>query len=83
MSSLGGFFPGSESIQQITWKKNGYKSKPLKVYDYVFYKGMILTRTPLSGLSGGKATFVLKNDYNSYGICFKLKRSRQKTGGYP
>ncbi len=83
MSSLGGFFPGSEKIHQVTWKRKGFKIKELKVYDYVFYRGLILTRTPMSGLKGGKATFALTNDYSSYSVCFALKKKRQKVNGYP
>jgi len=73
-------------INVVRWNKKSIKSvETLSVADLTFYRGMLLTRTPLDTdmLRGGKATFELYNGRSIYGVCFELERKRQRVHGYP
>lgn len=78
---------GSGRVLIYSWK--GGKPKQIsstKTGDYTFWRGLLLTRTPLSTSvlkKGGKATFELNNGRDMYGVCLELKRKRQKANGYP
>ncbi len=51
--------------------------------DLIPYNGRVLTRTPIgSFLTGGKGTFELFNGRTNYGVCFELRKRRQKVNGY-
>lgn len=51
--------------------------------DLIPYNGRVLTRTPIgSFLTGGKGTFELFNGRTNYGVCFELRKHRQKVNGY-
>jgi hypothetical protein len=75
----------NENVSMIEWRNGRPVSRLLKVNDYVFYRGLSLTRTVIDAIlrGGGRRTFELTNGYNAYGVCFSLVRRRQNVNGYP
>jgi hypothetical protein len=65
------------------------KGKPKKVADVdvedkVYYRGFVLSRSIASSvLNGGYASVDTVSDYQSYGACLNMVRSRQRVNGYP
>jgi hypothetical protein len=84
MSTTGSF--SGESIALVRWKKNQPKiSSTIEVADYVGYRGLSLTRSPIGQYldNSGTATFELIGANGAYGVCFNLTRTRQRVFGYP
>jgi hypothetical protein len=82
MSTLGS--GAREKVRVLKWSKGKVKSaKELKIHDYIFYRGLMLTRSVVGGvLKGGKGTFEISDGVKAYGVCFALKKSRQRANGY-
>jgi hypothetical protein len=80
MSSLG----GSEKIELVKWSGKKIQSrKPLKSAKYTAYRSFFLLSALLDNvLRGGYGTFEISNSSNQYGVCFQLKRVRQRANGY-
>jgi hypothetical protein len=79
-------FSGSTGAVYLTKYSNNalVSSKQVKVADNVFYRNMVLWRTPLSGvLTGGQGTFEIRGNQAGYSICAKLVRKDQFFNGYP
>lgn len=74
-----------QRISFVRWEGDKpISSSPALVYDLIAYRGMVLTRTPISRyLTGGFATVQIFNRHQGYGTCFELKRERQRVNGYP
>jgi len=75
----------NEEIDVMRWSKG----KPRKVADVdvenkVYYRGFVFSRSIASSiLTGGTASVDKVSDYQSYGACLKMVRSRQRVNGYP
>jgi hypothetical protein len=84
MSSVGRW-GAKESVQMVQWRKGKPgRAVSLRVEDYVYYKGFVLSRIVAGKvLRGGQATFEATNGTQSYGVCFDLVRRRQRVNGYP
>lgn len=83
MSSVSAF---GERVLVTRWKNNRPRpSIELPVEDYVYYRGLVLTRSVVSSLLNGKgkATFEIMGGGRGYGVCFQMRRARQSRNGYP
>lgn len=85
MSSLGGY--AGEAITMSQWRNERLiKVTSVKIEDYVYHKGRVLTRSRLGKLirskRGAKVTFEIFNSSAAYGVCFQLVARRQKANGY-
>lgn len=76
---------GNEYVTRVTWKGNRIvQTKRVPVVKYVSYRGYGLSLALLKGLlTGGRHTFELSNGVQSYGVCLKAARERQRVNGYP
>jgi hypothetical protein len=86
MSSVSAFAGGKEAIFQYRFRGvQALREKQVAIEDYVPYKNLLLTRSPIEGLirQGGRATFVLVGEKASYSVCFEMARKRQVRNGYP
>jgi len=86
MHTLGSYsyFGGGESIDLVRWRRGRISSvKSIRIEDYVYYNGMILTRSVIDReLTGGKGSFVISNGTSAYGLCLRLQRRRSYAGSY-
>jgi hypothetical protein len=86
MSSVSAFAGGKEAIFQYRFQgARALREKQVPIEDYVPYKNLLLTRSPIEGLirQGGRGTFVLVGEKASYSVCFEMARKRQVRNGYP
>jgi hypothetical protein len=82
MSFLGNFCGQRVEISKWSGQKRLSKSAT-EPRDLIPYNGRVLTRTPIgSFLTGGRGTFELFNGRINYGVCFDLRKRRQKVNGY-
>lgn len=82
MSFLGSLCGQHLELSKWTNGKPISKNK-IEPKDLIPYNGRVLIRTPIGRfLTGGKGTFELFNGQTNYGICFELRKSRQKVNGY-
>jgi hypothetical protein len=74
-----------ENIDVMTWKKGTpNKVGDIDIEDKVYYRGFVLSRSIASAvLRGGYASVDKVSDYQSYGACLNMVRSRQRVNGYP
>lgn len=80
MSTTGG---GSETINVYKWTRKPKQIAKLPVTRYVYYRGLTLANGRVkSVLTGGKGVFELTNGFDTYSVCFMLKRVRQRVNGY-
>lgn len=83
MSSVSSY---GERLSVMRWKNNRpRKATPVRIEDYVYYRGLVLTRSVVTSLLNGKgkATFELTNGDRAYAVCFSMRRERQNRNGYP
>jgi hypothetical protein len=86
MSSVSATLGGKEAIFQFRFRGASQPQiKQVPIADYVPYKNLLLTRSPIEGLmkQGGRATFILVGEKASYSVCFEMARKRQVRNGYP
>jgi len=74
-----------EDVKVIKWKKGKPKQvAAVDIEDRVYYRGFVLSRSVASSiLSGGYASVDKVSDYQSYGACLNMTRTRQRVNGYP
>jgi hypothetical protein len=83
MSSVSAY---RERVLVTRWKNDRPRpSVELPIEDYVYYRGLVLTRSVVSSLlnGNGKATFEIVGGDRGYGVCFQMRRARQSRNGYP
>ena len=80
MCSLG----WNQSLSLDQWSGTKLRrSTPIKILDFVYYRGKSLTRSTVGKyLRGGKGSFTLASPSAAYNVCFSLTRSRQRANGY-
>jgi hypothetical protein len=81
MSSLG----SNERLSIMRWKKGKpTKQAEVDVENRLYYRGYLLSRSIASNvLTGGYASVDKSSDYQSYGVCLNMVKSRQRINGYP
>jgi hypothetical protein len=74
-----------ENIQVMKWTKGKPKKvADVDVEDKVYYRGFVLSRSVASSiLNGGYASVDNVSDYQAYGACLNMVKSRQRVNGYP
>lgn len=74
-----------EDVEIMKWTKGKPKQvATVDIEDRVYYRGFVLSRSVASSiLSGGKASVDKVSDYQSYGACLSMTRTRQRVNGYP
>ena len=74
-----------DTINVMKWTKGKPKKvADVDVEDKVYYRGFVLSRSVASSvLNGGYASVDTVSDYQSYGACLNMVRSRQRVNGYP
>lgn len=73
-------------IDVVSWRKGKVISREeLQVYSLLKYTHMVLALALVDPVipRAGSASFELSNGRTSYGVCFKLQRTRQNKNGYP
>jgi len=86
MSSISAVTGGKEAVFQFRFRGAlAPKIRQVPIADYIWYKNLLLTRSPIEKLirEGGKSNFVMVGERYSYGVCFEMVRRRQSLNGYP
>lgn len=75
----------NEDVEIIKWTKGKPKQvASVDIEDRVYYRGFVLSRSIASSiLTGGTASVDKVSDYQSYGACLSMTRTRQRVNGYP